>query len=84
MRCRPALSLIFGTQSMRKYQEFAFTGSNPAKGYVGYVNIRETDTGIQFTVRSEGENPVAASYEIDVGSAIKLLGDALKHFADRV
>jgi hypothetical protein len=68
---------------MSKYPEFAFTGPQPATGYVGYVNIRETDTGIQFTVRSEGSDPVTATFEMDIGSAIELLDKAFSNFANR-
>lgn len=62
---------------MTKYPQFAYTGPQPEKGYVGYVNIQETASGVRFTVRSEGENPVTATFEIDIGSAIELLADAL-------
>jgi hypothetical protein len=68
---------------MTTYPEFAYTGPTPAKGFVGFVNIQETDTGIRFTVRSEGENPVTTSFEIGIGDAIQLLDDALNNFANR-
>lgn len=57
--------------------QFAYTGASPAKGYVGYVNIQETDEGVRFTVRSEGENPVSAAYVIPKAEAVALLGSAL-------
>lgn len=66
-----------------KYPEFAYTGPTPQKGYVGFVNIQETDTGVRFTVRSEGPTPVLAQFEMDIGSAIQLLDQALTNFADR-
>lgn len=65
------------------YPQFAYTGPHPEKGYVGFVNIRETDTGVKFTVRSEGENPVLAEFEIGLGDAIELLDNALTNFCDR-
>lgn len=33
---------------MNKYPEFAYTGPQPSRGYVGFVNIRETDTDSEF------------------------------------
>lgn len=65
------------------YPQYAHTGPTPATGYVGYVNIQETATGVRFTVRSEGENPVTAAYEIPIGDAIALLDEALADFANR-
>lgn len=59
------------------YRQYAYTGPTPPTGYVGYVNIQETDAGIKFTVRSEGENPVTASYEIPISDAVHLLADAV-------
>ncbi len=47
---------------MTKYPEFAYTGKMPEKGYVGFVNIQKTDTGVQFMVRSQGENPTLATF----------------------
>ena len=57
--------------------QFAYTGASPEKGYVGYVNIQETEDGVRFTVRSEGENPVTAAYVMPKDKAIALLGNAL-------
>lgn len=57
--------------------QFAYTGPSPAQGYVGFVNIQETDDGVRFTVRSEGDNPPYAQYVVDRASAVKLLRDAL-------
>lgn len=64
------------------YPEFAFTGPTPTTGLVGFVNIQETDTGVRFTVRNEGDGTVAA-YEIPFGDAIELLDNALNNFANR-
>ena len=66
-----------------KYPQFAYTGPHPQKGYVGFVNIQETDEGVQFSVRSEGENPTQASFVIPIGEAIQLLDDALTALCDR-
>lgn len=60
-----------------EHPQHAYTGLSPAKGYVGFVNIQETDAGVKFTVRSEGENPPYASYEIPKAEAVALLGNAL-------
>lgn len=68
---------------MSNYPQFAHTGPHPEKGYVGFVNIQETDKGVKFTVRSEGENPVLAEFEIDIGEAIDLLAKALTNFCER-
>lgn len=68
---------------MTEFAQHAYTGPTPKSGYVGYINIQETDTGVRFTVRSEGENPTTASYEIDIGSAIELLDKALSDYAER-
>lgn len=68
---------------MAEYPQFAYTGLSPAKGYVGFVNIQETDKGVRFTVRSEGEEPVLAAFEIDIGNAIELLDNALTALCDR-
>lgn len=57
--------------------QFAYTGPQPEKGYVGFVNIQETDDGVKFTVRSEGESPVLAAFTVDLGAAIQMLQDAL-------
>lgn len=64
---------------MAEKSQFAFTGALPEKGYVGYVNITETEDGerVRFTVRSEGEAPVSAAYEIPKAEAVALLGKAL-------
>jgi hypothetical protein len=62
---------------MSNHPQFAYTGPTPATGYVGYANIQETEGGVRFTVRSEGENPVTASYELPKAEAIALLGKAL-------
>jgi len=61
--------------------QFAYTGPSPAQGYVGYVNIQETDKGVKFTVRSEGENPVSAVYEVSTEKAIELLQSAVTGLA---
>ncbi|ESX17873.1 hypothetical protein X766_15855 [Mesorhizobium sp. LSJC255A00] len=63
---------------MSEHRQFAYTGLSPEKGYVGFVNITETDNGIRFLVRSEGENLPAASYEIPRDEAVKLLTGVLK------
>lgn len=63
---------------MSEKPQFAFTGPTPAIGYVGYVNIQETDTGVRFTVRSEGENPVTGVYEVPKSEAVALLYNAHK------
>lgn len=68
---------------MAEFPQFAYTGSTPEKGYVGYINIQETDKGVRFIVRSEGENPTTGVYEIDLGSAIELLDNALTALCDR-
>lgn len=57
--------------------QFAYTGASPEKGYVGYVNIQEVEDGVRFTVRSEGAEPVTASYVIPAGEAMKLFNGAL-------
>lgn len=58
--------------------QFAYTGSTPPKGYVGYVNVQKgPDGGVCFTVRSEGEAPVTASYVIPTEEAVKLFSAAL-------
>ncbi|RWK39281.1 hypothetical protein [Mesorhizobium sp.] len=63
----------------KDYPQFAFTGLPSAHGfYVGYVNIRETEHGIVFTVRSEGDDPPTASYEVPKSDGVRLLGEALK------
>lgn len=64
---------------MSEKTQFAFTGPMPDKGYVGYVNITETDDGegVRFTVRSEGEAALTASYIVPKAQAIALLGNAL-------
>ncbi len=64
---------------MTEKTQFAYTGSTPDKGYVGYVNITEADDGerVRFLVRSEGEAPVTASYEVPKAEAIALLSKAL-------
>lgn len=67
----------------KEYAQYAYTGPAPAKGFVGYLNIQETDTGIRFTVRSEGETPVTAAYEVPIGDAIYLLDAALTDYAER-
>lgn len=72
-----------GADTIKKYPEHAYTGPTPQRGFVGFVNIRETATGVCFTVRSEGENPVTASHEIPIGDAIALLDDALSDYANR-
>lgn len=68
---------------MNDFPQFAYTGPHPAKGYVGYLNIQETDKGVKFTVRSEGENPVTATFEIPIGEAIQVLDQALSDFCNR-
>lgn len=68
---------------MGKYPEFAFTGPTPATGYVGFVNIRETDAGVEFTVRSQGGDGTALAFEMGIGDAIQLLDQALSNFANR-
>lgn len=65
------------------YPQFAYTGPHPASGYVGFVNIQEGDVGVKFTVRSEGDNPVIATFEIPLGEAIQLLDQALTALCDR-
>jgi hypothetical protein len=64
--------------------QFAYTGLSPEKGYVGFVNIAETDNGVRFMVRSEGEDPPTSSYEIPKHEAVNLLRAALKGMADVV
>lgn len=59
------------------HPQFAFTGPSPAVGYVGFINIMKTDTGVRFSVRSEAENSVQATYEIPLADAITLLEGAL-------
>lgn len=68
--------------SKSEYPQFAFTGLTPEKGYVGYVNIRETEHGIRFIVRSEGENPPTAIYEIPKEEGVRLLAEALKSITE--
>ncbi len=68
---------------MSEYPQFAYTGPHPEKGYVGFVNIQETDKGVRFSVRSEGENPTLSAFELDIGSAIELLDKALTALCDR-
>lgn len=65
------------------YPQFAYTGPHPEKGYVGFVNIQETDKGVKFTVRSEGENPTLAEFEIPIGEAIEMLDKARTNFVER-
>ncbi len=66
-----------------EYPQFAYTGPHPEKGYVGFINIQETDKGVRFSIRSEGENPTQAEFTIDIGEAIQLLDAALTNFCDR-
>jgi hypothetical protein len=68
---------------MSEYPQFAYTGPHPEKGYVGFINIQETENGVRFSVRSEGENPTLAEFEVDIGSAIELLDNALTALCDR-
>jgi hypothetical protein len=68
---------------MSEYPQFAYTGPHPEKGYVGFVNIQETDKGVKFSVRSEGENPSLAEFTIDIGNAIELLDNALEALCNR-
>ena len=62
--------------------QFAYTGAPPAKGYVGYVKIQEVEGGIRFLVRSEGEQPVTASYVVPTAEASGLLAQALVFLGD--
>lgn len=61
-----------------EHPQFAYTGRSPEKGYVGFVNLQETDGGVRFSVRSEGENPVSAAHIIPKDEAVALLEGALK------
>ena len=46
-------------------KQYAYTGPTPASGYVGFFNITELDTDtVRVTVRSEGDNPVTASFDM--------------------
>ena len=56
--------------------QFAYTGPSPDEGLVGFVNILETDTGVRFTVRSEGVDSVMATYEVPNDAARSLLASA--------
>lgn len=67
----------------KEYPQHAYTGPTPTSGFVGFVNIQETDTGVRFTVRSEGDAPVTAAYEVPIGDAIYLLDAALTDYAER-
>ncbi len=60
-----------------EHPQFAYTGPTPDKGYVGYVNIQETEDGVKVVVRSEGENPATATYVIPKAEAVLMLGRAL-------
>lgn len=64
---------------MNEQPQFAYTGPTPPSGYVGYVNITETADGerVRFLVRSQGEAPVTAAYEVPKSEAVALLGKAL-------
>jgi len=44
----------------------------PAQGYVGFVNLRENNGGVQFTVRSEPSGD-HATYTIPKDKAVTLL-----------
>ncbi|TIW28683.1 MAG: hypothetical protein E5V63_04170 [Mesorhizobium sp.] len=68
--------------SKNEYPQFAYTGLTPATGYVGYVNIQETEHGVRFIVRSEGENPTTAVYEIPKWEGVRILGEALKSITE--
>ena len=57
--------------------QIAWTGPLPEQGYVGFVNIRITAEGVVFAVRSEGEGPLQAAYQIPADVAETLLEDAL-------
>lgn len=66
----------------KEHPQYAYTGPTPATGLVGFVNIQETDTGVRFTVRNEGDGAMAA-YEVPFGDAIELLDKALTDYAER-
>lgn len=63
--------------------QFGYTGPNPEKGFVGYVNIQRTDDGVRFTVRAEGENPAQAAYVVPTEQAVALLAAAAAAFVDQ-
>lgn len=54
-----------------------YTGETPKVGYVGYVNVTETKTGMRFTVRSEGVDSYTAAYEVPFEKAEDMLVGAL-------
>lgn len=60
---------------MARDQEFAWTGPLPDVGYVGYVNIKLSDSGVTITVRSEG-NGESSAYTLPHDVAAKLLSEA--------
>ena len=68
---------------MTEYPQFAYTGPTPEVGQVGFVNIQETDTGVRITVRAQGDYSNAVYYEIPIGEAIQLFGNALEALCDR-
>lgn len=65
------------------FRQYAYTGPTPETGYVGYVNIQETETGVRFTVRSEGVDAVTASYEVPLAAAASLMADAVMDYGER-
>jgi hypothetical protein len=60
-----------------EHPQFAYTGATPPKGYVGFVNIQETEGGVRFSIRSEGEAPTQAEFTLPRDEAVALLGKAL-------
>ena len=62
--------------------QFAYTGATPAAGYVGFVNLKLVDGGLQFSVRSEGENPPSAAYVVPLAEAATMLCDVLEAMPD--
>ena len=65
-----------------EYPQYAYTGTEPGPGLVGFVNIQETSEGVLFTVRGSGDG-VQAAYEVPFGDAIYLLDAALTDYAER-
>lgn len=68
---------------MTEHAQAAYTGPSPPTGYVGFINIMKTDDGVRFSVRSEGEVPNSAQYEIPQDHAVKLLEGALLNLTGR-
>lgn len=63
---------------MARDQEFAWTGTLPDKGLVGFVNIKLTAEGVVFSVRSQGNGSGASSsYTVPRDAARVMLNKAL-------